>query len=325
MKISRIGLIGLGKHGSRYAAHVEEDFPDLQVTAVCRGTPGLLARDAARAGARGFADFRDLLRSGSCDAVIAVVPPHLHLAIVEGCCAAGLPLLLEKPAAIDLESARAMQRLVSDHPIPLMVAQTLRYNAVVRTLREHLDAVGRITSISMSQRFEPSRLDWLDDPARSGAGIVLHTGVHCFDLMRHLTGLRPHTVTAQVARVRTQRTEDNCAATVELDGGVLATVSLARTTQGRTGHVELAGDLATLAGDHVLNSAILVRGREVTPLSVGEALPTVREIIRDFVSHVDAGQVVPIPLREGLEAVAVSFACLESARTGRTVNVPEID
>jgi predicted dehydrogenase len=63
----------------------------------------------------------------------------------------------------------------------------------------------------------------------------------------------------------------------------------------------------------------------VTPLSVGEALPTVREIIRDFVSHVDAGQVVPIPLREGLEAVAVSFACLESARTGRTVDVPEID
>jgi len=324
MTISRIGLIGLGKHGGRYAKHIQEDFPDLQLAAVCRGNPEALYRDAARTGARGFADFHDLLQSGSCDAVVAVVPPHLHLAIVEGCCAAGLPLLLEKPAAIDLESARAMQRAVIDRPIPLMIAQTLRYSAVVRTLREHVPAVGRIASISLSQRFEPSRLDWLDDPARSGAGIVLHTGVHCFDLIRHLTGLRPRRVTAQASRVHTLATEDNCAATVELDGGALATVSLARTTQGRSGHIELAGEFATLAGDHVLNTAQLVRGREATPLAVGEALPTVREIIHDFVSHVRAGTAVPIPLREGLEAVAVSFACLESARTGRTVDVPEI-
>ncbi len=324
MRISRIGLIGLGKHGRRYANHIQRDFADLELSAICRSDAKLLADDVATTGARGFADFRELLTSGSCDAVVAVVPPHLNLAIVEGCCAAGLPLLLEKPAVSDLASARAMQSLVRKQPIPLMIAQTLRYNAVVRAMHANRAEVGRITSISLSQRFEPSQLDWLDDPDRAGAGIVLHTGVHCFDLLRHLTGMKPRTVTAQIARVNTGRTDDNCAAIVELEGGALATVSLARTTRGRTGHVELAGDLATLAGDHVLNTAQLIRGREIVPLAVGEPLPTVREILGDFVSSVSEDREVPIPLHAGLEAVAVSFACMESARSGRRVEVPEI-
>lgn len=324
MKISRIGLIGLGKHGRRYAKHIGEDFPSLRLAAISRSDVQLLEQDVASTGARGFADFRELLRSDCCDAVIAVVPPHLHPAIVEECCARGLPLLLEKPAATDLASARAMWRLVEDKPIPLMVAQTLRYNAVVRAMREQRSALGRITSISLTQRFEPSRLDWLDDPARAGAGIVLHTGVHCFDLIRHLTGLEARKVTAQVARVRTQRTEDNCAATVELEGGALATVSLARTTQGRTGHMELAGEFGTLVGDHVLNVGQLVRSGEVTPLEIGDAVPTVREILADFVSSVEEGRAVPIPLGDGLRAVAVAFACLESARSGQVVEVPQL-
>lgn len=324
MTVSRIGLIGLGKHGRRYVKHIRQDFPHLTLTAVCRADPRLLAEDAAALGARGFVDFRDLLRSGLCDAAIAVVPPDLHPAIVEECCAQGVPLLLEKPAATDVDGARQLQRTVAAAPIPLMVAQTLRYNAVIRAIVQKRAEIGSITSLSLTQRFEPTRLAWLDDPARAGAGIVLHTGVHCFDLIHHLTGLRARAVTAQVSRINTLRTEDNCAATVQLDGGVLATVSLARTTTGRTGHVELAGETGAIAGDHVLNYCHIVRGTEAKPVPIGGAIPTVREIVGDFVASIDGGLPMPIPLMDGLRAVAVAAACLESARSGRTVEVPDL-
>ncbi len=324
MNVSRIGIIGLGKHGQRYARHIREDFPGLRLAAISRSDPERLAADAEATGAQGFADFRELLESGTCDAIIAVVPPHLNLEIVAGCCAAGLPLLLEKPAAPDLESARRMYELSRRAEVPIMVAQTLRYSSVVRALRANLPSVGRVTSISLTQRFEASVLDWLDDPARSGAGIALHTGVHCFDLIRHLTGKRVLRVGAQVERIQTSRTEDSCAATLALEDGILATVSLARTTGGRTGHIELSGDEGTLAGDHVLNRAHLVRGREAFDLPVGDALPTVREIIGDFVECIDRGLQVSIPLSDGLEAVAVAVACLEAARSGRVAEVPRI-
>jgi hypothetical protein len=33
----RIGLIGLGEHGSRYARHIVDDLPDAALVAVCQG------------------------------------------------------------------------------------------------------------------------------------------------------------------------------------------------------------------------------------------------------------------------------------------------
>jgi predicted dehydrogenase len=321
MKISRIGLIGLGKHGQRYAHHIRQDFPELTLSAICRKDPARLSQDVAATGAAGFVDHAEMLRSGLCDAVVAVVPPHLNLDIVTRCREREIPLLLEKPAAANLEDAMRMHAVASDGAVPVMVAQTLRYNGAVRALRSRLDEIGAITSVSMTQRFEPSRLAWLDDPRQSGAGVALHTGVHCFDLIHHLTGMRAGRVTAQVASLKTRRTEDCCAATLELDDGVLATVSLARTTRGRTGHIEIAGEEATLAGDHVLNRAHVVRGREATELDCGEPVPTVREILADFVGSLENETPVPVPLRCGLDAVAVASACLESARRAEAVAV----
>lgn len=324
MKISRIAVIGLGKHGRRYVRHIRQDFPELHLAAICRSNPELLAADADSIGVPGYTDFREMLRSGVCDAAVAAVPPHLNLEIVELCAELGVPLLVEKPATVDLESARRMLRAASAGDAPVMVAHTLRYSGAVRALRERIAEIGEITSISLSQRFEPSSLEWLDDPTRSGGGVVLHTGIHCFDLIYHLSGLRPRRVTAQVASQNTEHTEDCCAATLELDGGVLATVSLARTTVGRVGHIEVSGTQATLSADHVLNRAHIVRGRDAIELDIGEPLPTVREIIGDFVRSVESGRGVPIPLEDGLAAVAVVDACLESARSGVVAKVAAV-
>lgn len=320
--IERIGLIGAGKHGSRYARHLRADFDDLELSALSRRDGERLRRDAEAWGAAAYADYRDLIGSGRVDAVIAVVPPHLHLDIVCAAAAAGVPLLLEKPAAPSLAIGRQMLAALARDPVPVMVAQTLRYNAAVRAIRARLGEIGAISSISLSQRFEPSPLEWLDDPARSGGGIVLHTGVHSFDLMRHLTGHEIESVTAQIARLRTRRTEDGCAATASLNGGrILATVSLARTAGGRIGSIEVAGERATLVGDHVSSRAHIVRGRDIEVLPVAEATPTVREVIRDFVTALRAGEAPPIGLDDGLRAIAVADACVRAARSGRRESV----
>ena len=316
MEISRIGLIGFGKHGRRYAHHIANDFPNLHLHAIARNDHGRLHQDAREWSTKGFADYRELIEKGGCDAIVAVVPPHLNLDIVGFASEAGVPLLLEKPAAMCLSDGQEMLRLHRAKPTPVMVAQTLRYNAAVAAMVRHRSDIGRLTSLSLTQRFEPSDLVWLDDPDRAGAGVVLHTGVHSFDLVRHLSGLEIRRVTAQVSSTVTQRTEDSCAATLELDRGVLATVSVARTSGGRVGSIEIAGDAGVLIGDHVSNRVRLVRGREGVDLDVGGDQPTVRQILADFVSCLESGQAMPIPLVDGLRAVAVADACLESARSG---------
>ena len=83
-----IGLIGLGKHGSRYARHIVEDLTDAALVAVCRRnrTEGEKLAAAYRCAFHG--DYRDLVANPRVDAVVVAVPPMLHPTVVEAACRA---------------------------------------------------------------------------------------------------------------------------------------------------------------------------------------------------------------------------------------------
>ena len=87
----------------------------------------------------------------------------------------------------------------------------------------------------------------------------------------------------------------------------------------------MAGERGTLLGDHVLGHAALVVGTHVEPLPVAGSLPTVREVIRDFVAALRTDAPMPIPLDEGLRAIAVVDACYAAARDRRHAAVEALD
>src|SRR5260370_12177481 len=70
-----IGLIGLGKHGSRYARHIVEDLTDAALVAVCRRNRPEGERLAAAYRCTFHDDYRDLVANPGVDAVVAAVPP----------------------------------------------------------------------------------------------------------------------------------------------------------------------------------------------------------------------------------------------------------
>ena len=69
-----IGIIGTGRHGSRYAHHIVDDFNDLQLSAIARRSDEG-AEQASVWGARHYRDYRELIESDQVDAIIAAVPP----------------------------------------------------------------------------------------------------------------------------------------------------------------------------------------------------------------------------------------------------------
>lgn len=321
----RVGLIGAGKHGRRYAKHVRDDFPDVELVGLARRDEARAAQSAREFACRAFTDYQKLIEVPGLDAVIVVVPPALHVEVVSRALRAGLAVLLEKPAAISVSGGKMLLDLSRRLAVPVMVAHTLRYNSVVRALVANLSAIGPVHSLVLSQRFEPSQLPWIDDPALCGGGIILHTGVHSFDLVRVLTGLETDQVSCQMSAVRTQRTEDNFAATIRLGGGkAFATVSGSRAAGGRTGYIEVAGPGGTLVGDHVSGWVHLVTGVEIRRMPLEPPVPTVREVLRSFTAALRERASMPIPLEEGLRAVAIAAACYESARSGRAEPVDRV-
>lgn len=312
-----VGLIGAGRHGERYLRHLIDDVPDLRVVRLSRRDRGRGLEQAEAARARFVDDFRELAVAREIEAVIAVVPPALHAEIAALTIGAGKGLLLEKPLATTVAAASTIVRAAEAAAVPAMVAQTLRFDRVVGALAAELAEIGPLHQITLAQRFEPSRLAWLDDPAAAGGGIILHTGVHSFDLIRVFSGRDPSHVAASAVRSVTERTEDGFAAQFRFEGApLLASVTGSRATAERSAGIELVGERGQLVGDHHRGEAFLLRDGRSIRINVGPPLPTVRETLLAFAATL-RGAPSAIPLREGLWSVACAAACYRSIDSGR--------
>lgn len=318
-----VGLIGLGKHGVRYLTHLRADLPGLRVAALCRKEAASGAAMAREVGATFHADFDDLIADPGVAAVISVVPPTENARIVAAAVRAGKPLLLEKPFAASLADGIRQRDLLVASGLPCLVSQTLRFSKVVHEVRAHLPSLGRLHQIVLGQSFEPTRLGWLDDPALSGGGNILHTGIHMFDLLRHLSGGEVVRVGCTTTRVTTRKTEDSFAASmeVELGGGppLLAAVTGARTTPSRYGEIRVIGEGGQIVADHVHGRVARIDDRRETALATITGDATVVTVLREF-ERVARGETKPsVDANEGLAAVAIADACYRSAASGRFV------
>ena len=137
MRVCRVGLVGAGGVAQRHA-RVLTGFEDVELLGVTD-----VARDAAEAlagthGARAFADVDELLAAGP-DAVYVCVPPFAHGPVEEAVIAAGVPMFVEKPVAVDLETAERIAGLVERRQLLTAVGHHWRYLHVVEQARELLD------------------------------------------------------------------------------------------------------------------------------------------------------------------------------------------
>jgi predicted dehydrogenase len=321
----RIGVIGAGKHGQRYLIHAARDVSGLTLRALARRDVARGTAQAAELGARFHADWRDLVADPEIDAVVAVVPPTLHRSIAEAVATAGKAFLIEKPLATTGADAIAVRDVLRAAGVPSLMGHTLRWNAVVQSVRAALPGLGPLRALGLNQRFEPSTLDWLDRPETSGGGILLHTGVHGFDLVRYLTGREVARVWCRTSRVVTRRTEDNFAATLDLaDSDALVTVSGCRATAGRSGLIDVACADGQIVADHQLHVAHRIRALERTPLPLPPATHTVRAALEAFARLVAAGEAPPTTLEDGIRSVQIAEACMQSAASDRPVDVPAL-
>jgi len=319
----RLGIVGVGRHGSRYARHAAKDVDAIELVAVCRRDAVVGGDLAATLGCDYVGDAHALLDRTDIDAVVLVTVPNLIEELVEHAVATGKRLLVEKPVAPSLEAGMRIARRLADAGTFCMAGHTLRFNGVVSRIRELTTDLGRIDSLIFSQRFPPQlQLGWLDDPARSGGGNILHTGVHCFDLIDFLSGLTPDSVSCTMHGIYTRRTEDIFGSEIRFrDSDATALVSCSRTTHSRNGLIEISGEAGQLIGDHVHGTLYRIDADGRTDLGPVPARHTVLEALERLAADVAADREPSIPYLSGLRAVAVADACYRSAASSQREHV----
>lgn len=316
----RVGVIGTGKHGSRYVNHILNDIEGLELSAISRRSEeGRLQGESW--GATWFARWEDLVREDCVDAVISVVPPYLNSRIAEECAENKKPLLLEKPLGTDADDAERIVEEMAKARTPLTVGQTLRYNPVVQALKRKLPSFGELFSIYANQRLEPSALGWHSVPEIAGAGITIHTAVHIFDALHYITGRKINRVMAGSYRYHNDRLEDLVTILFEMDDNVVGTIDVSRVGSARSGRYEFVCKDGHLYGDqvHGVLESVRASGREEPVLSapVGTIVPLLEEWKRFLL---EKGK-NPVPGEDGLYAVRVCNSCLQSAREGTWIEI----
>ncbi|MGE0706808.1 MAG: Gfo/Idh/MocA family oxidoreductase [Planctomycetota bacterium] len=166
-----------------------------------RGEPiGFVGRSRARAqdaaqrwpNARAWGSLAEALEDPEVHSVIVCSPPHAHEAAAVAAIAAGKHLLLEKPVAHTLASARRIERAHRGQPAGgrgvALVAEQMRHLPFARLARRLLGADLGACGYAFSELRTSRPTGWRLDPGRSGGGVMLDVGVHFVALAKQLFG-----------------------------------------------------------------------------------------------------------------------------------------
>jgi predicted dehydrogenase len=326
----RVGLVGAGFMGEAHASAWRS-----------LGVRSLTIHDSAAAAAERLAGQFDAATAGSlddllaaCDVVDVCTPTHLHRGVVEAAAAAGLPVICEKPLARTVEDGEAMIAACRTAGVPLFVAHVVRYINEYVAAKAAIDAgrVGRLAVVRLrreSARPNKPADHWFFDPVRSG-GVMMDLLVHDYDYARFLAG--------EVESVWARTVRDASGAELDFGFAVLCHTSGAITHVAggwvypwpvfRTGF-EIAGDGGLIqyeSTDAVPVTPYLIGERGGGEAGTGIPDSPVAENpwaleLADFVASIQGKRPARVSAEDGLEAVRIANAVIESSRTGRPVRL----
>jgi predicted dehydrogenase len=212
----RVALAGL-VHG--HASGFFDQFQhreDLQVVGIAEADRQLAAQFAKSYGlAAGlfYSDLEEMLKATHPQAVLAYTNTYDHRRVVEICARYGVHVMMEKPLAVSLEDARAIEKAARAGKIQVLVnyeTTWYRSNQAAYDL-VHDNAIGEIRKIVVHDGHRgpkeigvgPEFLAWLTDPKLNGGGALFDFGCYGADLATWLMdGRRPDSVTAITQQIK---------------------------------------------------------------------------------------------------------------------------
>ncbi|WP_340109378.1 Gfo/Idh/MocA family oxidoreductase [Pikeienuella sp. HZG-20] len=189
----RAGIVGLGRWGQVLVRAVAESQKIAFVRGVTR-SPSKVADFMAETGLPVDDDYAAMLADTEIDAVVLATPHSAHVAQIEQAAAAGKHVYVEKPLALDADSAAAACRAAEAVGVVLALGHNRRFLPAFRRLAAMVEAgeLGQVLHIegvfSGPSAFRQSREGWRATPSESPAGGMTGKGVHITDLMIALAG-----------------------------------------------------------------------------------------------------------------------------------------
>ncbi|MCP2265330.1 Gfo/Idh/MocA family protein [Promicromonospora thailandica] len=203
----RLAVLGAGGRGADAYGRWVRAHPDrARVVAVADPLPARLDALAGTTAAR-YADWRGLVADAPRlrpDAVLVALPDALHVEAATAVAEAGLPMLLEKPAAPTLPALTGLAAVVRRTGARVAVGHVLRFAPFWRAVRAVVasGALGDLATIEVRENigfwhFAHSYVRGSWRSTAESSPMVLAKTCHDLDLVRWLAGAPPDQVSSQ--------------------------------------------------------------------------------------------------------------------------------
>jgi UDP-N-acetyl-2-amino-2-deoxyglucuronate dehydrogenase len=351
----RFGIVGPGKVAELHAAALRR-IPDARLVAVVGRDPGRTAAFAATYGARADVGLDQAIERGGLDAVILCTPHPLHAAQAIEAAEAGLPVVVEKPLALDLADADRVIAAAETNGVLLSVISQRRWYPAVQRLKAAIDA-GRIGAPALAtlevlgwRGPEYYAMDaWRGTAAGEGGGVLVNQAVHQVDLLCWFLG-EPVEVDGFTANVNHPEieVEDTAVAVVRFASGALATVVASNAQRpGLWGRIHVHGSIGASVGVETDSGSSFVAGvsepsiprndvwtipgepsdrwaaEDEASMAGHDRASWFHELqLRDIVEAIREARPPAVTGVDGRRAVALFWAIYEAQRTGDRVTVP---
>ena len=179
----RVAVIGAGVFG-RHHLRVLSQSLNATLVGVVDADPERAAQAAAEHNCLTFATLGEL--KGNIDAAIVAVPTSLHAAVGCELLESGIDVLVEKPIASDLGSARRLVETAAKNERILQIGHLERFNPAVTALKK-IKTIPLFFEIHRLSLFSPRSLD---------VDVVLDLMIHDLDIVLDLAGAMPEEIRA---------------------------------------------------------------------------------------------------------------------------------
>ncbi len=343
----RFGMIGLGSIAQMHLKNALE-LDNIELTAVCDINWEQVDLIAKKHNCCGFGDYKEMLASGLCDAVMITTPHYEHTSIGIAALQAGVHVLVEKPISVHKADC---QRLINAHTDKNLVFAAMfnqRTDPRYKKIKQIIDSgqLGELTRINwiVTDWFRTYAYyksgTWRATWQGEGGGVLLNQCPHQLDLLYWLGGM-PTKVRAfcKFGAKHDIEVEDEVTAYMEYANGASGVFITSTGEAPGTNRLEICGEMGKIV---VENSTVKFYRNETAATQFsktttqGFAKPEIweitiptngtggqhREVLENFANAILKGEKLIAPAAEGINSVELGNAMLYSTLKDCTVELP---
>lgn len=345
----RVIHVGVGGFGRRWCREfLANNIADgtVEVVALADINPDALAQGQALLGlpdSACYTDVNEAFDNNEADFCTVVVPPEFHETVIDVAIAHGVDILCEKPIADTMAGSVRIARKVKEAGRKMAVTMSHRFDQDKTTLRQIVRSggLGRVNLVSCRYYADlRGHMDWgalfrhtMQDP------LLIEGAVHHLDLVADFAGAPCDTLFASTWK------PDWAEYAGDTDGVVTMVFE-----NGVRGIYEGSSSAATGMSDWTReyvrieceNGTAILNSREIEiftrqPLKrqryvegQGQKVPLLEQpkwinswLIEKFCAWLDGGPEMETIVEKNVQASALIFASIESARSGQTIKVQD--